>query len=568
MSDETSSSPHQTEPETESTPVAPKKRRPKFLFALTAIWLSLAILGRVFVSELDDAFSIGLDIVNVFTMFGLAFLIVVWTLWVLALSRWPWRGRLFGAAALIAVPILFFMLFRPVGGGDVNFLRFEPVWTSRVRPEPLKQQATDGVVDLKTETSDDFPRFLNSDTSTAVDATIDADAFSQSRIVWKQPIGLGWSGFVARNGFAVTMEQRAENECVSCYRIDTGELQWIYKHPARHRDSMNLGHVGPRSTPTLDDGNVYAVGALGNFVCLDGSSGEPIWRVDLNELLGITLSTAKDVDGSTIAFESNTSLAWGRSGSPLIVDDLVVVTGGGPVGENRSTLLAFDRQTGELRWRGGDEMIAYGSPTIASLAGKRQILLTAETQTMGFDPATGDVLWRMPRPGQSDGAANTSQVTVVSDNDVLVTKGYPDGGGELIRLRPSDNGIEPQSVWSNGRVMRTKLTSPLVYEGYAYCISNGFMECVDLSDGQRVWKRRGRFGHGQILRVGDKILVHSETGTLHLIDAVSDEYREYGAIDTIDGICWNNLCLYGSMLLVRSDLEAACVELPISPVAR
>ena len=80
--------------------------------------------------------------------------------------------------------------------------------------------------------------------------------------------------------------------------------------------------------------------------------------------------------------------------------------------------------------------------------------------------------------------------------------------------------------------------------------------------GERVWKRRGRFGHGQLLLVRDLLIVHSEYGVAYLIEASPDGYSEPGSFDTIDGVCWNTLCLYGDKLLVRSELEAACIQIP------
>ncbi|QDS86873.1 outer membrane biogenesis protein BamB [Rosistilla ulvae] len=538
-------------------------RKPVILVALTLLFAAFTIGGRYFIIELEDLVGISMDVLNVITLFGTAALLLGWAGWALLMSGWRWPQRIAVAVMLIGLPIGFLSLFRPVGGGDIDFLRFEPVWTKRAQPAALTDDAAVVTVDLKTETPNDFAQFLGREQTGSVDAQIDPEKFADSPILWKQTIGLGWPGFVARNGFAVTMEQRGVNECVSCYRIDDGTLVWLYEHPARHRDAMNLGHVGPRSTPTIHDGKVYAVGAVGNLVCLDGADGTPLWQVDLNELLEIELAETTDNDGLTVQYEANTSLAWGRSNSPLIVDDSVIIAGGGPREGTKATLMAFDLQTGELKWRGGDEMIAYGSPTIAAVSGIRQILMTAESQAMGFDPKTGDVLWTFERSGDSDGGANTSQLSVVSETDVMTTKGYPGGGGERIRLSVDGEKITPESVWYNASVLKTKLTSPVIYDGHGYSLSNGFMESTDLSDGTRNWKQRGRFGHGQILLVGDKILIHSESGTLHLIDASPEEYHEYGEIKTIDGICWNTLCLYGSKLLVRSDLEAACIDLPM-----
>ena len=542
--------------------------RPRFpvkMTVLTVLILVAAVLAQVYVSEIEDRIDLGLDVIMMATLFSVALLLLMWMGWVLIFSRWRWYMRIAGMAVLIMLPVGFKTIFRPIHGGDTNFVRFEPIWSDQTAPLPTDVVTKTGI-DLSTESAADFPRFLgtNQDGNVTSGMLIDVAAFEQqAKVVWKQPIGPGWSGFTARNGYAVTMEQRGDQECVSCYEIATGRLTWIYSHAARHKDEINLGRTGPRSTPTIHQGKVYAVGAVGNFVCLDGSDGTVVWQKDLNEILGITLGESTDSDGFATQFESNTTLSWGRSGAPLIVDETVVVPGGGPAGDKRATLLAFDLLAGDLKWTGGNEMIAYGSPVLATVAGKRQILMTCETLAMGFDPVTGDTLWSHSRPGESNGGANTSQLTVVSETDVLTSKGYPDGGGERIHLEEKEGKLVTSSIWSSPRVLKTKLTSPVLHDGYAYSISNGFMECARLSDGEQMWKRRGRFGHGQLLLTGNVILLHSESGELFLIEANSDEYRELGKFKTIEGVCWNTLCLTGSHLLVRSEIEAACVQIPM-----
>ena len=540
------------------------RRFPVKMTILTVLIVAAAVLAQVFVSEIEDTMNLGLDVIMVVTVFTAGGLIVLWLAWILLFSRWRWWNRLVGAMILVLVTFASLKVFRPVHGGDVNLLRFEPIWAQRrevlTTDAPMKAKA-----DLSVESTTDFPRFLGPEQNgiAANGQQIDSAAFAQNaHFIWKQPIGLGWSGFSARNGYAVTMEQRGDQECVTCYEISTGELKWIYSHAARHKDKMGLGRIGPRSTPTIYRGHVYAIGAVGNLVCLNGVDGSVIWQQNLNEILGIKLSEAEDSDGFKTQFEENTRLAWGRSGAPLIVDETVVVAGGGPDGDARATLLAFDLHSGDLKWKGGDAMIAYGSPVLATLAGQRQILLTCESQALGFNPATGQILWSHARPGESNGGANTSQISVLSDTDVLTSKGYPDGGGERIHLEEQGGKLIASSVWSSPKVLKTKLTSPVIQDGYAYSLSNGFMECARLSDGEQMWKRRGRFGHGQVLMTGNLILLHSESGELYLLEATPDEYRELGTLKTIDGVCWNTLCLTGNQLLVRSEIEAACIEIP------
>ena len=554
--------------DTEATPATLTPPRlpvmPRRMILLTGMAFSVMILAYAFNSRLEDMFSIGLDVVMFLSVIGIALLLLLWAGWFLFLSRWKWWNRIGAVVVLFGLPMAFMAIFRPVTGGDMTFLRFEPRWAKRPEAPPADVELDDAAVDLQTETPADFPRFLGPQQNgiVEVDFTIDADRFSDMTPKWRQPIGLGWAGFVARNGFAVTMEQRQDQECVTCYEVDTGELRWIYQHEARHRDAGNMGRTGPRSTPTIFDGKVYAAGAVGNFVCLNGTDGSVEWQVDLNPLLGVELATSTE-DGMEIVYEANSTLAWGRSGSPLIVDNMVIVPGGGPTEGDKSTLLAFDRTTGDLLWRGGDEMIAYGSPVLATVGGVEQILLTGETKVMGFSPEDGKMLWSWDRSGSSKGYANTSQVTVVNENQVLATKGYTDGGGLLLTLNNVEGKIEPEQEWFNTRSLKTKLTSPVVYEGHTYSLSNGFLECARLTDGKRLWKGRGRFGHGQLLLAGDQLLVHGEFGLLYLVNPTPDRYEELGKCPTIDGVCWNVLCLYGNQLLVRSELEAACFELPI-----
>ncbi len=532
---------------------------------LTVLAIGLLVLAHVFVSEIEDAIHLGLDVIMMLTILVGILLMLMWLGWILVFSRWRWYSRIVGAVVLLAVPVALKQILRPVHGGDTNLVRFEPIWMSRHEPLPTDVAVVPGV-DLVTETATDFERFLGpgQDGRVVSGLQIDVASFAdRTRIVWKQPIGLGWSGFAARNGFAVTMEQRDEQECVTCLDVVTGELKWIYSHPARHKDTINLGRIGPRATPTIHKGLVYATGAVGNMVCLNGADGTVVWQQDLNQILGITLGEAVDADGFATQYESNTTLSWGRSAAPLIVDDLVVVAGGGPAGPDRATLLAFDLLTGDLKWKSGDEMIAYGSPVLATIAGRRQILITGESKAMGFDATTGELLWSHARPGESNGGANTSQVSLVSDSDVLTSKGYPDGGGERIHIEQTGDTFAATSVWSSSRVLKTKLTSPVIRDGYAYSLSNGFMECTQLNDGQQMWKRRGRFGHGQVLLIGNLILLHSESGELFLLEASPDEYRELAKVKTIEGVCWNTLCLTGRFLLVRSEIEAACIEIPM-----
>ena len=404
--------------------------------------------------------------------------------------------------------------------------------------------------------SGDFPTFLGPIGSCGIDApTLDPDWDAQPpRRLWKRPIGAGWSGFVTCGDHAVTLEQRGDDEIVSCCSVLTGEPEWTVAVKSRHETV--LGGVGPRSTPTVYDGVVYAHGATGWLHAIDGATGTVLWKKNVLEELGI--------DPAAHAL----LVAWGRAASPLVTANLVVVPAGGPRTRRSAqepeflSLVAFDRLTGERRWTTGDEQISFVSPQLVSFGGRELILSVNEGHVAGYDPADGHELWEHPWLGHSNSDASCSQAVPIGDRRLFLSKGYGIGAA-VFEIEKND--VEPwtlREVWRNAGLLKTKFTNVAIHDGHAYGLSDGILECVRVDDGTRRWKA-GRYGQGQVLRVGALLLVQAESGEVVLVDAAPEKHVVRGRLAAIDGQTWNNLCLSGSRLLVRNAEEAACYELPV-----
>ena len=443
---------------------------------------------------------------------------------------------------------------RLVGGGGAfgrHGPELSPAWDCQSGSAAgfTRPAAAAVAVDLLTTTPDDFPQFLGPKRNLVVERIRLARDWDQNppRQLWRQAIGAGWSAFAAVNGFAVTMEQRGPAEMVTCYDAASGALAWSHEVQTRHESV--LGGVGPRSTPTIDQGRVYALGAAGVLRCLDGATGQALWIHDLLAMHGMTPESDMQ------------AVAWGRAASPLVVGQMVVVPVGGPRDGPKVTLAAFDTTTGQKVWEGGHEQAAYASPALATLAGVPQIVIVNESSVSGHSLATGEPLWQYPWPGQSNAAASTSQAVAVDEQRVLVSKGYGEGA-ELFRVTLAAGKWHTERIWKEN-VLKTKLTNVVVHQGHIYGLDDGVLSCVELDTGRRRWKR-GRYGHGQILLAGDVLLVLSEAGELSMVEPVPDGQRVLGQLPVLDGKTWNNLCLYGPRLLVRNAEEAACYELPIS----
>src|SRR5579864_9195175 len=195
--------------------------------------------------------------------------------------------------------------------------------------------------------------------------------------LWKQPIGGGYASFTVAEGRAYTIEQRREEEAVTAYDLQTGRELWAFSYPALFDEV--LGGPGPRATPVYHDGLVYALGANGDLHCLTAKDGKPKWSKNI-----LSDNGAKNIH-------------WAMSGSPLVVDEKVIVT---PGGNNGKSIVAYDRLTGQPLWRALSDRAAYTSPIVATLAGQRQIVWISGERALGASLEDGKLLWEFPFPAQ------------------------------------------------------------------------------------------------------------------------------------------------------------------------
>lgn len=399
-------------------------------------------------------------------------------------------------------------------------------------------------VDLSRTTAHDYPQFLGPDRNAIVrDVELARDwQASPPKELWRRPVGPGWSSFAVANGYAITQEQRDQYEYVVCYELATGRVVWAHSDRARFDNPIPFGGVGPRATPTIAAGRVYTVGGMGLLNCLDGATGNPCWP-------------AKDL----VREHHGNHLDWGRSGSPLVVDNRVVVSAGG---KDEHSLVAYDTRTGKLVWRAGGDAASYSSPMICTLLGRRQILIVNQRSLVAHDPKSGKVLWTYDWPG---GDPKVPQPIALSNDQVLIAAGYG-VGSMLLSIAPSSSGQATAThVWDAfNRQLKPKFTNLVVKEGHVYGLDDGqTLVCLELSSGQVRWKKRAGYGHGQVLLVRNLLIVQAESGDVAIVDPNPESFQELGRLPALKDMTWNNPALSGRHLLVRNAVEAACFELPV-----
>jgi outer membrane protein assembly factor BamB len=458
------------------------------------------------------------------------------------------RGVAVGLLALVGVGCAVLRIERVSGDLVPEFMfRWSP---SRDRTLPKATATAAAAAAAWEPTPADFPRFLGPQGSSSLDGPpLDPDwAARPPERLWRRPIGAGWSGFVTCGDHAVTLEQRGEDEVVSCQSVTTGEVEWTVAVPARHQTV--LGGSGPRSTPSIADGIVYATGATGWLHAIDGATGRVLWKKNILADLGID------------AAAHELAVAWGRAGSPRVTASLVIVPAGGPRKDGSAvSLVAYDRTTGERRWTGGDEQISYVSPQLATVGGREIVLTVNESSVAGYDPADGAELWTFDWPGHSNSDATCSQMHVLADGRIFISKGY--GLGAAVFAAAAGDPPTFAAAWRQPGLLKTKFANVAIHDGHAYGLSDGILECVSLADGKRRWKG-GRYGQGQVLRAGRFLIVQAESGEVVLVECSPDKHLVRARLEALDGQTWNNPCLSGDRLLVRNAEQAACYRLPLA----
>ena len=362
----------------------------------------------------------------------------------------------------------------------------------------------------------------------------------------KQRVGEGWSSFAVVDGMAITQEQRGNKEAVVCYDFANGNQIWIHEDDVRFSEAM--GGNGPRATPSVVGRRVYTLGATGLLSCLDVlNKGEPFWRRNILKDAG-----------------AKRNLRWGMSGSPLVDGDLVYVNPGR--GGNKA-VIAYNRFDGKIVWAAGDDPASYSSPVIRLIHGVRQLLIFHGGGLVSFDPANGKQLWR--KDGWTNQPKLNVAIPIVRNNHVLISSGYQLGSA-LLKIKHNDWEWSVEEVWRNPR-FRLKFNDGIFHRGYVYGLDEGVLSCVDFATGGLKWRVRTNFGYGQMLRVGNMLVITSEKdGRVSFVKAGPTRPTRITGFQALDrdigqlgekGINRNHPVIARGRLLIRNNREVACYDL-------
>lgn len=364
--------------------------------------------------------------------------------------------------------------------------------------------------------------------------------------LWRFQAGEGFSAIAVDGGRAFTMFARDGAEYVIGLDAETGKEIWKFESDEIFEDHQG-GH-GPRSTPAVDGGRVFAVSARGRLTALNAESGQLLWECDLKERFG----------GKTPR--------WGYCASPLVEGELLLVETGGPEGRSwanplaRSdagqTIAAFDKETGDLVWTAAAGKSAYSSPISVSAGGVRQIVFFTAMGLASVSPAEGRVYWTYPWDTSYD--VNAATPIFVPPDRIFISSGY-DKGAAMVKVDVVEGGLEVQEVWS-GRVMKNQFSSSVLHEDHLYGFDNAILKCIDAASGAQRWRHRG-FGKGTLIVADGHLIILGESGRLALARATPEGFVEKASAQVLSGKCWTMPALARGRLYLRNEEQIVCLDL-------
>ncbi|HEV3142436.1 MAG TPA: PQQ-binding-like beta-propeller repeat protein [Gemmataceae bacterium] len=423
-------------------------------------------------------------------------------------------------------------------------------------------------------TGSDWPRFLGptADSISTETGIIKPWPKDGLKVVWQKKLSLGYAPPAVSRGRLFVFDSYIDAEKkqilarLTCRNAETGAELWKFEYPTDYDDFFGYDN-GPRCSPIVDGDHVFILGVEGMLHCLRAVDGKEVWKVDTRQEFNVIQNF------------------FGVASCPVVEGDLLLVAVGGSPKEtvikdfandfmglksNGSAIVAFDKQTGKVKYRGGDELSGYSTPVVTTVAGQRIGLYFARGGLLEFNPQTGEQKFHYPWRARILESVNASNPLVVGDK-VLLTECYGPGS-VCLKIKPGGADV----IWSDENKDRREKSlqghwnTPIHRDGFVYGCSGRHtaqaeLRCIELATGKLMWRKPG-LTRSSLLLVDGHIVCLCEDGLLLLLRASPDQYQEVSRIDLneaglLDYPCWAAPVLSHGLLYLRGKERLVCLEL-------
>jgi ABC-type phosphate/phosphonate transport system substrate-binding protein/outer membrane protein assembly factor BamB len=404
-----------------------------------------------------------------------------------------------------------------------------------VRNDPELLRVMDSLAGFVPWTNDDWPDWRGAKRD-GLAAALPKKLTAEPKVLWRRPaFSQSLAGLAATSEIVLLAERDPldQRDVFRCLRAADGETRWTFDYAAEGR--MDYGH-SPRATPVIQNDHVFLLGAFGQLHCVSRDDGKVVWRRHLVADLGGRLP------------------GWGYCSTPLIVDDLLIINPGG----KRASLVALNRQNGDVVWKTSGNEAAFGSFIVGEFGGRRQIIGYDAISLGGWDCLSGKRLWTLT-PSKS-GDFNVPTPIALEGRLLVATE---NNGARLYGFRKTGV-IEPTPLAVNDQ-LSPETCSPVVANQRVFGTGSSLV-CLNLAKGlSTAWSSEGdEFGtHASLIATEQRLLVLTFNGELLLLDTTKPELEVISRLRVApqDSEIYAHPALAGGRLYLRDATSVLCLAL-------
>lgn len=386
--------------------------------------------------------------------------------------------------------------------------------------------------------AEDWPQYLGPDRNGVYEGPALAETWAKDgpRVVWRKPVGAGFSGPVVAQGHLILFHRVMNNEVVESFDARTGESQWRYSYPTSYRDDFGFDE-GPRAVPVVADGIVYTFGAEGQLHAIGLADGKRIWSVDTRARFNVTKGW------------------FGAAGSPLVEGGRVLAN----IGGRNAGIVAFDAKTGNILWTATGDEASYSSGIGATIGSRRLAIFLTRAGLVGLDPATGAIQFQRAWRSRSAASVNVATPLVIEDR-IFVSAEYGPGAA-VLRV----NGSNLTELWASDDVLSNHYATSVYSGGYLYGF-HGRQEfgqsfrAVAMESGEVKWSEN-RFGAGTVTLVGNRLLIMRENGEIVLAQVSPNGFRPLVRAQILPPTVRAYPAIADGFVYVRNENTLVCLDL-------
>ena len=360
------------------------------------------------------------------------------------------------------------------------------------------------------------------------------------RVIWKRPLGEGYSSTAVENGVLYTMYGKGREEVVLAANAETGATLWEHVTPMTFQSDAGaeMGN-GPYATPLVVGDRLFTAGVAGRFQCLDKKTGKLLWTQQLWE----------DHKGSR--------LMYGYASSPIAFREMVIV----PVGGSGKALMAFQQADGKVAWSKNDFGNVYSSPVLINVQGLEQLAVLLDGALIAVNPHNGDLQWQVPF--KADYSIAVATPVFGPDNLLFISSEYG-GGAKVIELKRNALQTTATELWSSNRLRLHHGNAIRIGEAIYFSSggkgSQAILSAVDVRSGKIHWQERS-IEKATFVWADQKLITLDQDGNLMIAHPSPQGFKIAAKAPLLTHLSWTPPVLVGSRLYIRDRRNMMAVDL-------